>query len=384
MVQYKVLLHQDAYAKVESYLISLKSGETAPGNRLAENLKDSAVLPPATTGLLERVARQNWRKKISPEMTRDFLERLVRTKRPQIFAESQVFGNGQDWNLTELSILGDVAFAVPVTVFDNGRHNAPKVHDQPFEATLLFVAGALLRNDQGHTPADLPEIAPDGELDFDGFYGLYERRLLPSLKYASDLAQRMGKQALVTVPGLGCGLFAGKFKGRLGKELKKVLAELLQQYSRRLPGIKAVYFDPYSECHNERQEIGPISFFIRPLLQGNEDKPQLCHPETYAEEGDDFSNCDLFSIVAWDHVSWPGNDFYNGSRMTDDGVKAAATDSMATMTGTAGVYNRQTYKYEPPEAYASWHDVVRKNGVRLEAQENLLIMSVGPTGQLAF
>ena len=37
---------------------------------------------------------------------------------------------------------------------------------------------------------------------------------------------------------------------------------------------------------------------------------------------------DLFSVVAWDHVSWPGNDFYAGQRKTDDGVKAAATTAM--------------------------------------------------------
>jgi len=40
----------------------------------------------------------------------------------------------------------------------------------------------------------------------------------------------------------------------------------------------------------------------------------------------------------WDHVSWPGNDFYGGSRSTDDGVKAAATDSMAALTGVEGRY----------------------------------------------
>ena len=55
--------------------------------------------------------------------------------------------------------------------------------------------------------------------------------------------------------------------------------------------------------------------------------------------GDDFSGCILFSIVAWDHVSWPGNDYFGGSRSTDDGVKAAATDSMAVLTGIEGHYD---------------------------------------------
>ena len=46
--------------------------------------------------------------------------------------------------------------------------------------------------------------------------------------------------------------------------------------------------------------------------------------------------CELYSMVAWDHVSRPGNDFFGGARATDDGVKAAATDSMRTLTGIAG------------------------------------------------
>src|SRR5262249_44771579 len=42
--------------------------------------------------------------------------------------------------------------------------------------------------------------------------------------------------------------------------------------------------------------------------------------------------------VAWDHVSWPGNDFLGGSRATDDGVKAAASNSMSALAGVEGKY----------------------------------------------
>ena len=114
----------------------------------------------------------------------------------------------------------------------------------------------------------------------------------------------------------------------------------------RFPHIKAIYYDPYQECANARTEIGHISFLVRPLTHGNDDKPQLCPPAQYEERAGEFADCDLFSLVAWDHVSWPGNDFYIGSRATDDGVKAAATDTMRVMTGVAGRYNRLTYQYE--------------------------------------
>ena len=113
----------------------------------------------------------------------------------------------------------------------------------------------------------------------------------------------------------------------------------------------------------------------RPLTQGNQNKPQLCQPTMYEEDGDDFSNCDLFSFVAWDHVSWPGNDFYAGSRATDDGVKAAATSSMMSMTGVAGTYNRSTYSYNPSTAYKNWDNVIHKNQVRLYVgKDNLSVL----------
>jgi hypothetical protein len=66
----------------------------------------------------------------------------------------------------------------------------------------------------------------------------------------------------------------------------------------------------------------------------------------------------LFSFVAWDHVSWPGNDFYLGSRVTDDGVKAAATNSMQIITGIEGFYDIAENCYLPPRTFDTWFKVV--------------------------
>ena len=153
-----------------------------------------------------------------------------------------------------------------------------------------------------------------------------------------------------------------------------MLIQFLNRFGHRFSNIRAVYYDPYQACDNERLEIEHISFFVRPLLHGNEDKPQLCEPRQYQEHEDDFSDCHLFSFVAWDHVSWPGNDFYVGSRATDDGVKAAATNSMAVMTGIEGSYNAETYKYDPPADYGSWDNVVRENRIRIRVDDNLSVM----------
>ncbi|XBS20727.1 hypothetical protein Q9L42_000935 [Methylomarinum sp. Ch1-1] len=150
----------------------------------------------------------------------------------------------------------------------------------------------------------------------------------------------------------------------------------MSEHHTQLANIRAVYFDPYNECDNQRFEIGHLSFMVRPLTQGNQDKPQLCRPSDYQEPGDDFSKCLLFSVVAWDHVSWPGNDFYAGARSTDDGVKAAATSSMAAMTGIEGRYDQVTATYKPPPPYRSWEAVVLDNGLRLEVAGRLSIMPI--------
>ena len=352
MKRYKVLMHQAAWEKAQVLLASLKGGTAHPGRYLGDLLKGYEL------------ARLT---------TEELIELLVATKRPQIFAESAVVGDGSDWNLSELSLLGDIAIAVSVTVFDDGRHRHPVVHSKPFKANLIYVPGALLRNGPGRTPADWDEVTAEGKIDSMAYAGLYERRLLPALLYANYRAQIRGSKAFVTLPGLGCGQFAGRFSGELGEELKTTIAGILERHLEELPHIRAVYFDPYNECSNERVEIGPLSFLVRPLTQGNEGKSQLCLPVRYEEAGYDFSDCDLFSLVAWDHVSWPGNDFYIGFRATDDGVKAAATDSMAAMTGIKGAYDHFANIYDPPEAYGNWKEVVQSGGLGIKVRGNLVV-----------
>ena len=57
--------------------------------------------------------------------------------------------------------------------------------------------------------------------------------------------------------------------------------------------------------------------------------------------------------MAWDYVSWPGNDFYGDLRNTDDGVKAAATNSMEVMGYPFANQYRLRYFYAD-FAQAAW------------------------------
>jgi hypothetical protein len=309
-----------------------------------------------------------------PSNPTELIEQLVNTKLPQIFAESKVYGDGSDWNQTELSILGLISFAVPVLVFDDATHAFPSIHKTPFPATLLFVPGVLLRNGRGQKPLDWHVVDRTKQINYATYLALYELKLLPVFKWVNADARKSNTNAVVTVPGLGAGQFAGPFRGQIGALFAQVLKDLIERHAATLPNVEVIYYDPYDECENRRQEIGGVSFRIRPYTQRS-GKAQLCEITDYEEEGDDLRNLKLYSIVAWDHVSWPGNDFYGGTRATDDGVKAAATDLMCRMTQIQGTYNSTNYSYEPPLPFRNWEEVVISKNLELYAKENLIVSS---------
>jgi len=350
--EYKVLIHEHSIEKASNYLLQLRNGEVKAGEFLIQSLGS---------------------RDLNGVSLEDFLHCLVNTKHTQIFAESSVFGDGTDWNQLELSILGDISISVPVSVYDNALHYFPDVYDSPISATLVYTPGALLENGTDNPPVDWQEVTCEKKINYLAYLNLYERRLLPCLLHIAEDSRSKGKKALITVPGLGCGQFAGKFKGSLGGLLQRVLHDIILKHSSVLGNIRAVYYDPFSECENQRLEINGISLLVRPLLKGNGNRPQLCEPSVYQDEDDDFSDCSLYSLVAWDHVSWPGNDFYIGSRATDDGVKAAATDSMFKLTGVEGEYSINTNTYEPPANFKNWAEVVLDKKLSIVLSGNLNI-----------
>lgn len=343
MSRYTIIIPDVTLKKVEDYQNMIKSGEITPGKRLLE--KSST-------------------EKLKECSTNEFIKKLLNTKKPQIFAESEVYGDGRDWTCYELSILGDISISVPVHIYDNGLHVNPLVYRQTLKAHLIYTPGALLRNDLTKIVPDLEEVITDNQIDIFKYSNLYKRRLLAPLIHINTLMEECGQKAVITIPGLGCGQFAGRFAGILGPYLQDVIYQILKENYNKFLNIKTVYFDPYDECEEYISQIGHIEFIVKPLLLSEDGKPQLCRPEEYTSK--DFCTIyKLFSFVAWDHVSWPGNDFYLGDRVTDDGVKAAATDSMYRITGIEGSYNPVTNTYDPPKEYKNWEDVVTKNHLDL-------------------
>ena len=134
---------------------------------------------------LDELAKQS--KTISEMDLTTFTQLLIQSKKPQVFAESQLHDES-DWTLAEESILGDISVNMPVTIYNDGGHGVSfKTHPEPIEGYLAYVPGALLASG-GEPTADMNELLDDGELNPDKLTALLERRLLPQLIYFNNLA----------------------------------------------------------------------------------------------------------------------------------------------------------------------------------------------------
>lgn len=349
---YDIILSDTTLRMINSYKTELSSNTTKPGAYLAKLLDDERIN-------LEQTSNER------------FIELLLLTKKPLIFAESEINGNGSDWNADELRILGDLGIAMNVEIYDNGvwytEDSNFRQYDRPLNGTLLFTAGPLLRSSTRKITPDLQEIIENNDINQNKYNQIIERRIAPLLYYINANAASENVCAFVTIPGIGAGQFAGGFRGTIGKRLNLALQSVLVKHSGQYKHIACIYFDPHRECTNEEHNFESVKYRMRPSAK-NPGKSLLSEPKAYEEPGDDFSNCKLYKVVAWDHVSFPGNDYFAGSRSTDDGVSAAATNSMKIITGINGIYKNG--KYLPPHEEDIWLDVVNRENIKLIANAN--------------
>lgn len=399
---YEVLISAETAKKINDYRLKLANNHACPEARrlFLKVLADHGFSEKEDKTKLDK-------KKLLNCSNEKFLEMLLEVKSPYCCAEREVFTRSdflksRKWNQEELSILGDVNITVPSKIYDNSVHNGRgiKVHNPPLDGELLFVPGALLIKDQQFITPDRLELLIGGEIDDEKFYQLYERRLLPSLIYANDKAGVGG--ALVTMPGMGCGNFAGEFIGKLEAKFQRALERLLETHKEKFGNIKGLVFDQNDKatCGDCDKIIGGTRFITK---AGNFGVTNSLSREP-GEYGAEFARCKLFSFVAWDPVSFPGNDFWldtewraikdgavvttghSDGRKTDDGVKAAASDVMTAITGHPGMYDPARNRYVPnrmkqDEKSTSWNNVAEELKVTLKSVGRTRVLL--PNGKFA-
>lgn len=112
--------------------------------------------------------------------------------------------------------------------YDNGAWSKPVAHPKPLEVILVYVPGPLLTatNDLSAQP-DINEICVNGIFDKDAYYHMIERRLLPGLLNVNASADQKNEKLFITLPGIGCGAFAGAFRDRMHAEFEEAIRRLL-------------------------------------------------------------------------------------------------------------------------------------------------------------
>lgn len=364
---YKLFAHEKAIEKIEAYKKLLEADINICGKELRSQLK------------------KLFKDKIVKDLTtNEFIELLLATKRPLVFAEKLSYNSTSDWSPEDARALGDIGVAMPVKAYDDGHWFNPKLHKPPLDAYLLYVPGALMVRTCN---VDYPAAFEGGSFNEEKYYELYERRLLPMLRFANDESLAKGTRAVVTVPGMGCGEFAKGLGLDLHVHFNEVLKKLLKNYSSQLPNISLIYFAEFSPDVSslESMNYGGIKYLHIKSLHEHY-KNLLERPEDYKiDSGEDYSNHTLFAFVAWDHVSLPGNDFFRMSRHTDDGVKAAATSSMTSLLGVEGEYDSGNKMYMPKRKdFSNWENIAKNINFRLEPTEGRLhILKTKPNGEIA-
>ena len=345
---YTFVCSDETLDKLHQYKSDLIEGKAQAGKKLATVLEDKDL---------------NF-------LTDDqFIECLVQTKPDMIFAESTVYSAKVNWNGREVSLLGDLSCVIPTQAYDNGAWSKPVVHEKPLDVTLIYVPGPLLSFVNGSDKPDWDEVCSDGKINKDAYYHMLERRILPGLLHVNAAALSQGKNILVTTPGIGCGQFSGTFLSSIHGEFQTALHRLLSEHGKKLTQVKALWYDNFNKKPHTEQIEG-IDFLVRPLTKDG-GLPQLCNPKQY---GEDYADCELVSLVAWDHVSKPGNDYWDGARQTDDGVKAAATGTMPALTGIEGVYIKD--RMVPKDATKDDWSTRTNKATRLKVEGNLHHYSV--------
>lgn len=244
---------------------------------------------------------------------------------------------------------------------------------------LGFIPGALLEAYSTEPSPDLAQISTyhqdtkQYEIVPERYYQLYTDRFLPVLVAFNQIAKTRGTRGLVTVPGIGAGYFKGTFESeaitwllfwtfsRLSSKKGHLFPHIdIWLSCRSKPSILSGNYTParpqdpdlekfetfYQKYKDQTDEVVKKPALPRIFVQSYEKTkaggvlhqldPAILFQEALKKEPYvcQFEDAKVpeygtrMSLVAWDHFSWPGNDWTIGSRISDDGVKGAATSAL--------------------------------------------------------
>lgn len=250
---------------MEEYLKSLKSSkfdQKAIGKCLLNVLiKEGKIKEHCNNNDLQQAL-----KKIQD--TDELLDLIVKTKGLQSiekkYAETQSNYDGGNFNQQEFEILSRInTFIEGNEAYDNGAKEPGAPYDKPMPIDLFITNGMVLKGVAN--TVDFQEISKckaEKEKTYFIKNNLVER-LLPGFLYANNKAIKSGQKTVITIPGIGCGEFAGEYKKFAYKALQAAIAEILEKNPNLENGIESVIFDTWVKTPKitKHQNINDVNFF---------------------------------------------------------------------------------------------------------------------------
>lgn len=299
--------------------------------------------------------------KIDKLTVSEFVDALLKTTRPLLFAEklAHAKGDGSDWTTNETMLLGRIARVVKdVTVYSKRTYNPTErdffAENERPQTTLLFMNGALLVG----CKADYDRVVSNGHVDLKKFEEFLEENVLPSLLFANQDAGKEG--AVVTLPVLGGGEFAGGVNSLLSKEINAsylpAMTNIIKKNKAHLPHIKAVVITGFNDS---QAQVNNTTIYTTKDSVG-------LYPQG---EYQGLEKCKVYTGIAGDHLSFPGNDGYAGSPATHEGGTCTRTNVYEKITGVEGNFVPSRTLYIPPQKYNYWLDVCTDKQTTLNFNE---------------
>lgn len=299
----------------------------------------------------------------------DYLVILFNSKKPVLYAESDLRLDGNDWTGPEAAVLEAMSTAFETDVYDNGVFYATKetaiAYDSPRKGFFispnapLYTDGCLEHN-QNQNPARATII--DGSIDKDRYIYLMEERLGPAFAQSQEFIEKQrarykkehpGKpvpESSISVAGLGLGQFAGNYKQVLPNLLNQSVAHTLQRGKFDLNGEVVLSMwenrkGVTSETHGElcSADLGNGTKFSNVATQNY---VLLDRPNKTIGLWENFAPGETVAKVvftAGDAYAYATNDALLGSRATADGGLGGATSIPQNFLGVEGAYYQTSY-----------------------------------------
>ncbi len=342
-------ISQTGLAQIASYKKSLTDARVEPGKNLSRVISEAyhAHLAGLEADSAEEISVGEFLAQLTLE---EFIDLMIRTRPPKSFGEQA--DDAAAWSLRERGLMANISLAVsPVRIYADGYRTsdvanafpAKHVHPESFDAHLIILSAPILEE---HSP-DYYRVVKDDELYQPGFNELYEQRLLPLLLHANELGKNQGKRVVVNLPGLGCGLFAGKWQGNpaLKECLKTALQYILESHHEKLQHLAMVRLDPYMGLEKSEDKYGEMIFRVG--CSRVDGKQQLSTAKNLQEEGDDFSDCIMVYAIAGDAFSFPSNDLFVNSPEGDEATKAYCSNLAEIVSGIFGEFDPNNNRFMP-------------------------------------